>query len=194
MKPFSGGRFHRRCRLLLVLLLTCLAVLPVWAEPGSGDPAPRWSLRDRDGDLLRFPRGIDADYSIVLFWASWCPYCKALMPRLSALQQEIGADRLPVLAMRLEEPEGGSSQAAGPDGFRVFESAWDVAEDYGVSVLPGLFLVRDGRIVYRLDYPPSDHPSQKITHGPEQAALLGEWWEGRLRSQLHNEGLRTDSG
>lgn len=194
MRISLNGRFHLRRRQLSVLILSCLLVLPLWADPGPGEEAPQWTMRDSSGKSLRFPHDVDAGTSLVLFWASWCPYCKALMPRVSALQQEIGVDRLPVLALRLEVSEDDAAPVSVPDGFRVFEDAWDVAEDYGVSVLPGLFLVREGQIVYRLDYPPSDHPSQRLAHGRAQADLLGQWWEQRLRGLLLSEGLSTDSG
>lgn len=194
MTTAPDHRFHLRRRFLPVVLLSWLLALPVWAGPGAGEQAPRWTLRDNGGETLRFPHDIDADTSLVLFWASWCPYCSALMPRVSALQQEIGLDRLPVLALRLEAPEEGAGPASVPEGFRVFENAWDVAEDYGVSVLPGLFLVREGRIIYRLDYPTADHPSQQLDHGRAQAELLGKWWEQRLRSLLPSEGPGSDSG
>lgn len=179
---------------LSLVLLSWLLVMPLWAGPGPGEVAPQWAMRDSSGETLRFPQDIEADVSLVLFWASWCPYCKALMPRLSALQQEFGVDRLPVLALRLEVQEEDSVPAWVSDGTRVFENAWDVAEDYGVSVLPGLFLVREGRIIYRLDYPPAEHSSQQIEHGKAQAASLGQWWDQRLRALLLEEGLSSDSG
>lgn len=188
------NRFFLPCTQLLILLLLGLFVSPLCADPGVGDRAPSWRLSDVDGETLRFPQEINADYSLVVFWAAWCPYCKALMPRLASLQQEIGVDRLPVLALRLEVPDGNGGSMLVPEGFRMFENAWDVAEDYSVSMLPGLFLVRNGRIVYRLDYPAADHPSQQMAHGAAQAALLGQWWEQRLRDVLRDEGLALNSG
>lgn len=195
MEVADQDRFHLQKQRLAISLILWLMVLPAWADSGARDQAPPWKMRDSGGEVLHFPEGIDADLSLVLFWASWCAYCKALMPRLLALQQELGTERLPVLAMRLEvQAEDDLNSSSAPAGFRVFEQAWDVAEDYGVSVLPGLFLVREGRIVYRLDYPPADHPSQQMKHGAAQAALLGQWWEQRLRDLLREEELTADSG
>jgi len=194
MKLSLHNRFGLPGTQLLILLLTGLLASPLYADPGAGDRAPGWSMSDTNGETLHFPQQVEAEYSLVVFWASWCPYCKALMPRLASLQHEVGMDQLPVLALRLEEPGRHGASMAKPDGFRVFENAWNVAEDYSVSMLPGLFLVRDGRIVYRLDYPPADHPSQQMEHGAAQAALLGQWWEQRLRGLLRDEGLGEDSG
>lgn len=171
-----------------------LLLFPLWAgSVDPGDRAPKWRMKDVSGGALRFPRDIGDKTSVVLFWASWCPYCKALMPRLAGIQAELGREELPVLALQLELPEDARG-ASIPDGFRVFEDAWDAAEDYGVSVLPGLFVVSDGRILYRLDYPPEDHPSQQLDHGAEQAALLGRWWEQRLRGILQAPGKGAEPG
>jgi thiol-disulfide isomerase/thioredoxin len=179
---------------LLLAVALLLPVWPSWAGPLAGEHAPQWTMRDTLGRDLRFPTDIEAETSVVLFWASWCPYCSALMPRLAVLQQELGPERLPILALRLEAEAAASGASTVPAGFRTFDDAWDVAEDYGVSVLPALFLVRDGRILYRLDYPPPDHPSQKMPHGRQQAAALAPWWEARIRAHLGGEGANDQSG
>ena len=111
------NRFCLPCTQLLILLLLGLLATPLCADPNVGDRAPGWRMNDVDDETLRFPQEIDSDYSLVVFWASWCPYCKALMPRLASLQQEIGADRLPVLALRLEVPDGNGDSMLVPEGF-----------------------------------------------------------------------------
>jgi len=42
---------------------------------------------------------------ILFFWATWCPYCKALMPHLQSLRFEYG-DRVKILAINLIDADG----------------------------------------------------------------------------------------
>ncbi len=49
--------------------------------------------RREQGQKLGFSLpSMQAGVDIYLFWASWCPYCKALMPHLQSIQVEYGAD------------------------------------------------------------------------------------------------------
>ena len=117
---------------------------------------------------------------MVLFWASWCPYCKALMPRLSQLAAPTG---MPIYALRIADHP--PPPVPLPDGVRDFPAGDDVAAHYGVTMVPALFVVdAEGQIIYRLDYPPDDHPSQQLPHGKAQAAMLADWWETRIAGVL----------
>ncbi|MCA1799016.1 MAG: TlpA family protein disulfide reductase [Xanthomonadaceae bacterium] len=155
------------------------------AQPAPGDAAPRWTLPDLDGQPVNFPDVSAGRPVILMFWGTWCPYCKALMPRLAALKHEFADARLEVYMVDFAERGDPTPAIREMDLPVVFVSRGArVARQYRVNIVPALFIVEDGRIVYALDYPPDDHPSQQVAGGARQAALLAPWWEERIRSVL----------
>lgn len=179
------------------MLLALLLVTPPAARAdllSVADRAPGFTARILDGERLRFPRDLHDRPVLVLFWATWCPYCKALMPRLARLQEEFADSGLEVLALNMAEPGDPATEIRARGlPFLFVPAGDDAAARYRVQMLPGLFLVVDGRIRYVLDYPPEDHPSQRLAHGPGQAANLAAWWEERIRGVLQAE-FRTSTG
>ena len=86
------------------MLLLCFALV-VFAPPISADTskAPGFMLADGNGSEITFPRkhnGVD----VYFFWASWCPYCKALMPHLQSMQIEYGDD-IQIFAFNIRDDE-----------------------------------------------------------------------------------------
>lgn len=162
--------------------------------PAVGEAAPEWRARDAEGERIRFPRGLGDGPVVLVFWAHWCPYCKALLPRLDTLAQDAHFAGVRFVAVRFADQESGpevEAAATATPHLRHVPRGDGAADRFRVDKVPALFLVQDGRIRYRLDYPPDDHPAQRAAHGREQAALLAEWWEQRLRGVLA-EALATD--
>lgn len=180
------GPAHRRWLSTAVVLLGSLVTASLCAAtPEVGDNAPAWNLRNLDGERVRFPRDVGERPALLVFWATWCPYCKALMPRLATLKADHAELGLEVYAIAFGE-SGDPSAAMHAMGLPlvIFPKGDAVARRYAISRVPAVFLVRDGVITYRLEYPPPEHPASKARHGKEQAALLGEWWEARIREAL----------
>lgn len=113
-----------------------------------GQPAPAWSLADPAGGMVRFPEDARGRPAVVLFWATWCPFCKALMPHLQEIRERYADSGVQVFAVNIRED--GDPVAFVSDSGYDFMVALDgdaVAEQYGVMGTPGLFVVgRDGRI------------------------------------------------
>src|SRR4051812_11938852 len=67
------------------------------------DPAavPAFSMRDLDGRAIS-PESLRGKVTIVNFWATWCPPCRAEIPDLVALQKKYG-DRLQVIGVSQDE-------------------------------------------------------------------------------------------
>jgi thiol-disulfide isomerase/thioredoxin len=55
-------------------------------ELGQGDRAPAWTATTFDGVTARFPELLDGQPTVIVFWATWCSYCKAFMPHLENIQ------------------------------------------------------------------------------------------------------------
>jgi thiol-disulfide isomerase/thioredoxin len=158
-----------------------------WQPPG-------FELQRADGNEFRYPDDL-AGPTIILFWATWCPYCKALMPHLQSILDEYPG-QLQVLALSIRD-DGDPAATLAEYGFdfTLFTAADAVAEAWGVKGTPGLFLAdADGRIVFdRMRLPPAAEresaqpgaapPGTAMKHY-QKAARNAPYWAARLRGAL----------
>lgn len=150
-----------------------------------GDSAPSWELISTEGELVRYPDLIRKGPSLVLFWASWCPYCKALMPEIADLRSSLGGERLEVLAVNFAEKKSfvlPNDLKAMP--FIHLLNGDAVAEKYDVQMLPAFFLVVDGKVVLIRDYPPESHPSQQTNSSKKKSKMLAQWWTSEIHDAI----------
>jgi cytochrome c biogenesis protein CcmG/thiol:disulfide interchange protein DsbE len=170
---------------LAIVLFNCLVLL------GSGmalaETAPAFSLQNAKAETVSL-----ADYRgrpvVLNFWASWCPYCKALMPHLQSIVDEYEGE-MTVLALNFRDEEDPSEFMAeyGYD-FRLFPHADPVADLWGVKGTPGLFLVdRSGLIVFsNYSIPDNAYPTNPADEGKklkhyQRAARKAPFWAAQLR-------------
>ncbi len=153
-----------------------------WQPPG-------FELSRVDGTGFRYPDDL-AGPTIILFWATWCPYCKALMPHLQSILDEYPG-QLQVLALSIRD-DGDPAATLAEYGFdfTLFTTADAVAEAWGVKGTPGLFLAdAEGRIVFdRMRLPPAAEraaaqPGAAMKHY-QKAARNAPYWAARLRVAL----------
>jgi thiol-disulfide isomerase/thioredoxin len=150
----------------------------------EGDRAPSFELADPAGAIVSFPAAARNRPSIILFWATWCPYCKALMPLLENVRQDFSNVGVEVFALNVwEDGDPVSRIDDGGFDFRLLLDADSVADAYGVRGTPGLFVVNsEGIIVYRR------RPS-----GDKIAAEIALIWAQQTRAALHSAVARTGS-
>lgn len=177
-----------------VTLLTAIAVASISftatataQSPAVGDLAPNWSLESAQGDTVRLSREVRKQPVVILFWATWCPYCKALMPHLQSIELEYG-DNVQVLAVNFRDKGDpvGFIKNAGYD-FTVLPDGGAVAELYGVWGTPGVVVVdEDQRIVFDLrDLPPYQSERAELMEGHSQkAAFRAPYWAAEIRKAL----------
>lgn len=137
-------------RLFASLFGILLAVACVPAE--AQQAAPAWDGKGADGGTIRFdPQHLQRP-ALLLFWATWCPYCKALMPYLQKVYDAAGKDKLDVYAIDIKDEDGDPVAELKARGhtFTLVRDGDAIAELYGVKGTPGLFLVdRSGTVVYK---------------------------------------------
>jgi thiol-disulfide isomerase/thioredoxin len=107
--------------------------------------------RDQKGALLLSE--IPARYTLVVFWASWCPHCSEMLPKLEKLYERYSRSDLEILAISLDNKKKDWEDAIQKNGFTWINyselKGWDcsIAYDYGIRATPTLILVDPKRTV-----------------------------------------------
>lgn len=141
----------------------------------AGMSAPPWTLETAEGNELSFPEDMRGEAGILLFWATWCPYCKAVMPYLDRIVADYAEYGVEVFAIDFKDDGDPVAMMAelGYD-FVVLPLGDLVADEYGVWGAPGILVVdRDGMVVYR--------------RGPTRAppgTAIAEIWDREVREAL----------
>ncbi|MEM8655269.1 MAG: DsbE family thiol:disulfide interchange protein [Pseudomonadota bacterium] len=120
-----------------------------------GGPAPPLT----EAQLADYaPVGADdlarGEVTLVNFWASWCPPCRAEHPKLL----EMAADGMPIIGVNFRDTEGPAAQYLQDDGNPFVAVAFDPAArsaiDWGVTAPPETFILDgDGTVLYRFQGP-----------------------------------------
>jgi len=173
----------KRYLILGVLLSLLSAVLTVQAQ---GLKAPAWELKDGDGQTISFPRNNDK-HTILLFWATWCPFCKNLMPHIQSIVDEYGDDKVEVLAINVfEDGDPLEYLTERAYEFHHLPDGEPVAKIYGVQGTPGLFLVNPaGEVAFdlsRLQQAPKR--VEGASKNWQRATRIAPFWAAKLRQAL----------
>jgi len=195
--PLRSTRFRRAGRTglaralwrVLVAVWLLVGAAAAQAQTNQDWQPPAFALRQADGSEFRYPDDL-AGPTIILFWATWCPYCKALMPHLQTILDEYPG-RVQVLALSFrDDGDPAATLAEYGFGFRGFTQADAVAESWGVKGTPGLYLAdASGRVVFdRMRLPPAAEramaqPGAAMKHY-QKAARNAPYWAARLRIAL----------
>jgi len=117
---------------------------------GVGDSAPDWELARPSGTRSNFHDDSPGSVSVVLFWATWCPYCRTLMPHLQRLAGEFEGRPVRFYALNVwEDADPAAHMSKHGFTFELLLAAEQAARAWGVKGTPGLFVVgRDGRVLY----------------------------------------------
>jgi thiol-disulfide isomerase/thioredoxin len=145
---------------------------------GKGDTAPAWTGIDLvTGQTMSFPELLDGEPAVMLFWATWCPYCKAFMPYAKQIQADYGDRGVQIVTFNAKERgEGDPGAYVESLDFPMvaIADADSIAEKYDIKFIPGLMVV-DGRghVTYRRGW--TDLPAGKT---------VARQWDGEVREAL----------
>jgi cytochrome c biogenesis protein CcmG, thiol:disulfide interchange protein DsbE len=119
----------------------------------AADRAPAWEGRGADGKTIHFDPAHRSKPAIVLFWATWCPYCEALMPMLQTIYETAGKNHLDVYAIDIKDDgDPVKTLKERKQTFTLVRDGDSIADQYHVKGTPGLFLVdAKGDIIYHAE-------------------------------------------
>jgi len=149
--------------------------------------APNWTLQTPDGTSVELAEVSRNKPQIILFWATWCPYCKALMPHLQSIRYEFG-DSIGVLAISIMEDGDPQTylEEAGQD-FTLLLDGDAVAERYGIAGTPGVIIV-DTKQHIRFDLRklpgPDIGPDAAKMSNSQRARRLAPYWAAEIRKAI----------
>ena len=126
---------------LLVLLFFTLNANA--AETTVAPQAPAWQLKTQSGDTISSVQ-FDGQATILHFWATWCPYCKVLQPKLVELEKKYQQQGVKLVAISFNEDDGVLPQdelAARGYSFPTAVHGDEVASLYGVRGTPTTFFI-----------------------------------------------------
>lgn len=188
-------RTLRVASILPLMLIALLVSSPATQAAGmEGQPAPALSLPGPDGNPHTLAELAAGKPTVVLFWASWCPYCKALMPHLQSMLDQYGSNRIEVVAIDLWEDGADDWKPVIDDAgydFRVLLKGDALAPEWQVRGTPGLFLLdAKGKIVFDRNarqFAPTRRHVAGITAAQgnsAKAARIAPLWAAELRKEI----------
>ena len=169
-------------------LLMSFNVTMAQTAPVDLGNSPDWTLTTTDGTPITLSEAVAEQPVVLLFWATWCPYCKALMPHLQSIKFEYGED-VKILALNFRDEKGDPIAFIRDKGydFTLLENAEEIADLYKVYGTPGLIMVdSDMKIRFNLlKVPQLELPNtgEKVSNS-KKAALLAPYWAAELRKAL----------
>lgn len=107
---------------------------------------------------------------ILLFWTTWCPYCRKALKQLNAMHAELSKNGVEILAINIEEPIDRVRRFVKryPLSYRVLlDIDIRVAQAYGILGIPAYILInKAGRIVFDNYYFPGEEYKDLLSIRP----------------------------
>jgi thiol-disulfide isomerase/thioredoxin len=160
------------------LAVALALAVPASAAVEQGDKAPAWTAHDFAGRTVEFPAVAQGKPTILIFWATWCPYCRAFMPYLKNIEADYAKQGVKVVAIDVKEDGRADPKAYVQGlGFKPIAIADGdgVMQAYGIRFIPGLLIV-DGKGQVAYKRPWTDLPAGQT---------VAELWDGQVRGALN---------
>lgn len=153
----------RRC--LNPLLLAVLFVSLLFSSAKSGDYgfASDFTLQDTNSETVTLGAYRDKQAVLLLFWTTWCPYCRDGLKDLKDVRGESANDDLEIFAVDVGESFNKVNNFTKPYllNYRVLlDQDKSVAKSFGVLGVPTYILInQEGNIVFKDYYFPQEYKS-----------------------------------
>ncbi len=144
LAEFPGNSLQKQALQHQLKLITELAI---------GKTAPDFTTHTLKGKRIQLSK-VKADYTLLVFWASWCPHCTAALPKLKKYYNPQHHEKLQIIAVSVDDSRKPVIKEVRKEGYEWINIAeqkgWDspIAEEYGVSSTPTFFLLgKDKKII-----------------------------------------------
>lgn len=176
---------HKRLTLPILIMLFMSLHMSALAEQAASEPQRKqWVLETLDGQSIDLRERIrQPGNRIMVFWATWCPFCEQLMPIVAQLKRDYPT--LEVLSFNVFDDLTRSDYRTKADWPFVHVLGGDeFARVHGVKGLPTLFLINgDGKMV--LDLREIDTKGgEENASNRTKAAHYAPLWDKGLRKAL----------
>jgi len=153
---------------MAALLILAIGISSVQAGTKSKTPksyqGKDWTLSNLDGKPVKLSR-YKGQPVLLVFWATWCPYCKKLLPGIQSLHEKYGVDKygdkgLKIIAVNIREDWKPHVYWRNHEyTFDAVLEGDEVADIYGVSGTPGLvFIEPSGKVLSVKSFSDPKHP------------------------------------
>jgi len=161
---FFTSSFHKRYTILLfIMVVSFQSVAQAMATPAKeisqylgGD----WTLTNIQGQSVTLSQ-YQGQPVILVFWATWCPYCKKLLPGMQKLHEKYAQQGLKIIAVNIKEDWKPEVYWRNHEyQFDAVLAGDDIADKYGIKGTPGVvFIAPSGEVLNVSHFSDPDHPS-----------------------------------
>jgi DsbE subfamily thiol:disulfide oxidoreductase len=105
--------------------------------------APDFTTKNLDGEEVSLS-SFQGKTVLLNFWATWCPPCRAEMPSMQVLYEELRDEGIELVAVDLQEPERTVKKFIEEHGYTfpiLLDSRGTVGAQYGVRSIPTTFII-----------------------------------------------------
>jgi thiol-disulfide isomerase/thioredoxin len=109
-----------------------------------GQPAPNFTATDIVGNTIEL-NSINANKTILVFWASWCPHCEDIMPVLKEYYNN--SSDIEIIGISIDESKDDLMKSVNELDLNWINIAelkgWngDIVEEYGIAATPTIFVL-----------------------------------------------------
>lgn len=165
MKRFSENAFlNSRWFIFIFLSFSMNASFAEEVQPPHSEvnqyQESDWTLTSLKGESVTLSQ-YKGQPVILVFWATWCPYCKKLLPGIAKLNDKYEQRGLKVIAVNIKEDW--KPEVYWQNHGYTFDAVLagdDIAEMYGVIGTPGIvFISPNGEVLKVAHFSDPNHPS-----------------------------------
>ena len=154
---------------LFLLFLCCMAMPLVHAQGTANDadakyatellkpgtPAPDFKMKTLEGKTFKFAKATKGKYTVIDFWASWCPDCRKDVPNVQRMYEKFAPQGVEFIGVSMDTEHDKWAAAVEKYGIRYTQVSelvkfhdTQIAALYGVKWIPSMYLIDpDGKVV-----------------------------------------------